>query len=265
MKVAHRSASMNVNRSTTRRHAPPGGGSSVSLSFEAEPIPPIPPIPAVQEILPAAPKVSATTSPALKIGKIGVVLVEGGETLLSDIKTALFAEGIETVYVSIVSNALLLPFTVQTLAKSTDVVIAIAIVSSAAIASTLTSSLLQVGVFSNAPVAPAIVVSGSPGSIAVDTARNTVALLAVKKALVISDESTSVPASTVPEIVPSVDEVVVPDVPTPEPEVVVSKAPVKADVPQPSAGAEVTPKARNVSNSANPSRAVGGRSTIVFG
>jgi len=178
------SADMNVNRSTTRRHAPPGGQSTISFGggnfAETVNTPPPPPVqqasaPAVKE----EPSTPAKESPVIKESptpvkaspsgraKIGVAISTGvgSDVVILAVKQAFADAGITEILVNEVAEPVMLPFTVQSLFKSSrvQIVLAVAVIPNDAGSKSLAinNTLLQVGVAAAAPVIPGIVVAES--------------------------------------------------------------------------------------------------------
>jgi 6,7-dimethyl-8-ribityllumazine synthase len=172
------SADMHVGRSTTRRHAPPGGKSTFSVAWEENGSDKKPA--AVEEIEEGKPTISPTyfyfelveeiAEPEVVVEitsfKVGLAIVQGpgADVLLTVASKALGAVGIVNVVAGLVPFGSVLPYAAQRLLKSNDAVLALDIVSQDQIGSglgstsaVLSSALYQVGVSAEKPVIPGIV------------------------------------------------------------------------------------------------------------
>lgn len=156
---------MHVGRSTTRRHAPPGGVSTFSVAWEENPKDTkvsavVNEIEEVEEVYEPEPTVEITSF------KVGLAIVQGpgSDILLNVASKALGKVGIVNVVSGEVPYASVLPYAAQQLIKSTDAVLALEIVSHDPIgtgngsnSAVLSTALYQVGVAAEKPVVPGIV------------------------------------------------------------------------------------------------------------
>lgn len=317
------SADMSVDRSTTRRHAPPGGKSTISFgggAFADETTPTLGSslrssanapfannVPVIKAKAPAntdifgakEESVAAVTSlsasqtlpaavePVVEIeaavpiianisGRVGVAIASGfgSEGLLQAAKSSLKRSGVTDISFLEVSDPIMLPYATKSLLTSSDVVIAIGIVSDTSLAQTIISTLLQVGILSTGAVVPSIFSSTfMSGLSGIDKNVTTaLALLALKDSTPITISISSSPDT--PATVEAVPESPVSTVTEEVTVVQPVETTTSADIPPaPPANAAngvpekpvVEPTRRNVSNSSNPSRHVGGASSIFFG
>lgn len=259
------SLNMNVDRSTTRVHAPPGGKTSICFGEDPVQKPPAPPAPVVVEA-PVEVSVAVVPTPEIVISgdfKVGVVVAsgEGSDEALAALKAGLSVNGVTNVTVSTVSDAFMLPFATQLLLQSTDVVIALGGFSNDSLMYAVISALLQVGAVGVAPVVPALystAIADVATASGATWAKAALELLALKAAPAPSPQATvDAPAVIVP---PVVEAVLAP--PKPSSEVVQpSVASTFAGTGKPS----VAPSRSVNSFSTNPGRQVGGRSSLVIG
>lgn len=163
------SADLNLSRSSTRRYAPPGGQTSISIgdgsSASGAPSPVYRkgagvPEPKVNALPPPPPPPAL---PATFDGKIVIVIYagEGSGIVLDEAKIALAKLGVTNVGVTSVAEPTNLPYTCQMLTKSSQVILALALlpndkVGDGSLSATITSSLLQVSTVTSHPIVPGV-------------------------------------------------------------------------------------------------------------
>jgi Ca2+-binding EF-hand superfamily protein len=175
------STDLNITRPSSRVIRAPGGGSSIGASIfgdrganedtaKASPTPASAPSPArsgsssnvlapITESSSVAESSSNSTAPIQ--GKVGVVIAGSleSEFLQDGILKALHLAGITGTVLSKVNDIAALPYAAQNLAKSVDVVIAAAFIANdptKALSSSLSTSLLQLGLSGRTPIIPAL-------------------------------------------------------------------------------------------------------------
>mmetsp|Transcript_355 Transcript_355/g.346 ORF Transcript_355/g.346 Transcript_355/m.346 type:complete len:288 (+) Transcript_355:64-927(+) len=281
------SADMSVDRSSTKRHAPPGGKTTFQIGdyqrevpVESKPVIKPEEVAVVEtpvEQVPESAEEEVEIDPDSKIGIIAV-LTDETELLLASTKTALGSIGFSSVTISTVSDALMLPYAAQVMLKSTDIVIGLGIVPTDADANTIISCLLQVGVVAGAPVVPGVFSSiDEVSELGVTVAGIAADMLAIKTSLVTVQELLGDGGATdtaAPPVVEAASEIP-PAVPTVETAAAASDTPAAGSVTKGKKfntstvfsdnSTEEKVQSRSVANSTNPGRAVGGKSTIMFG
>eukprot|EP01041_Mallomonas_annulata_P004012 gene4012-7991_t len=255
------SANMSVNRSSTRRHAPPGGNSSISFgSYESDKQlpPPVAIFPAAAGVHVEMPTIVEETVAPVEFqldtsSKVGVVLVlgEGSDMVLASMKSALKLVGFASVVITTVEDPIMMPYTVQVLLRSCDIVIGLGLIIedvAGSLTNIIISALLQVGTLAGIPVIPGIFHATSVTeaeavlpALATKWSIAAAGLMATKTAITTSLELLSAPE------------------PVPTPEVAVESPVEVRPVTAPA------PSTRTAAVTTNPGRAVGGKSTFTFG
>jgi calcyphosin len=167
------SGDMNITRPSTRLHAPPGGGSSIS--FGTEP---------AHRTSAGGSTAHATSTAAGTTGSASVVVnssaavletvtvkhpfkvvivtaVAAASELTSILTKSLASIGVVHVSITETEDPMNIPYLAQALSGSCDGVIAAGIVTSEALSQTIIASLLQTGVAGHLPIVPAVLVAKS--------------------------------------------------------------------------------------------------------
>jgi Ca2+-binding EF-hand superfamily protein/6,7-dimethyl-8-ribityllumazine synthase len=173
------STDLNITRPTSRVIRAPGGGSSIGASIfgdrgasedtaKASPSPAVASSPArpgssSNVLAPISESVadSSSNSQSAIQGKVGVVVAGNleSEFLTEGILKALHLAGITGTLLTKVNDIAALPYAAQNLSKSVDVVIAAAFIANdptKALSSSLSTSLLQLGLSGRTPIIPAL-------------------------------------------------------------------------------------------------------------
>jgi len=163
---------MHLNRSSTRLHHPPGGATTFAFGDGALPSPTKSPkeVPAahqpdvveaveVEDVTVSLSSIKITTGPRIGLAVAG----DGSDSIILAVSKAFKAAGITGTIVNKTTDPSILPYIVQELIKTCDVVIASALLTSSATyvtssnANALVGSLYEVGVRSGKAVIPAVI------------------------------------------------------------------------------------------------------------
>jgi len=198
------STDLNLSRSSTRRHAPPGGQTSISFGDGSTDVRKSATAVVQEQKVDVPPPPPPPPATATFDGKIVIVIYagEGSNFVLDEAKAALAKLGVSNVGVTSVADPANLPYTCQMLTKSSQVILALALlpndkVGEGSLSQTVTSSLLQVSTVTSHPIVPGVFFAES-----LLAAKATLPNLAAKwAASVTSLASTSIAVEVVPHAV----------------------------------------------------------------